>query len=499
MNNTIFRITSLLIGTIAMVSCSEFLEEKPKTFLSPSQYYTSENQIQAAVEGTYEGLSRLLGSDLEIATVRLFNLEYIVGNSYRPRSAGSQENQFLLLSGMDENNSILREMWRAVYFPVENCNSVIENVEATDIVNDATKNRYLGQVYFLRAYYYFMGVQLFGDIPLKIEPTRDLADVQIPKTPKGDIYNQIVSDLQKAEASGLPWTDDGGYVTMGAVKTLLAKVYLTMAGYPLQAGNEYYQKAYETSKEVVESEQFRLFDNYRDLRDISNENRGEHIFMIQREAQNAGSPFHFGLMPYPEAPISVNPSFGGGMAPLKVFYDSYDDADQRKAEQAFFYTKRPKSGDPSTVISLSTPYLNKYWDDEAEKTSKSGANIPIYRYADVLLMCAEAKAMADGGATSDATAVDAYYAVNHRAFPAATRPASVTADLVLKERFLELCFEFHNWYDMLRTHKTYDPASKGIVDLLGYKAPNHEFPFKESDLIFPIPLREKELNPLLAE
>jgi len=482
-----------------MVSCSEFLEEKPKTFLSPSQYYTSENQIQAAVEGTYEGLSRLLGSDLEIATVRLFNLEYIVGNSYRPRSAGSQENQFLLLSGMDENNSILREMWRAVYFPVENCNSVIENVEATDIINDATKNRYLGQVYFLRAYYYFMGVQLFGDIPLKIEPTRDLADVHIPKTPQAEIYNQIVSDLQQAEASGLPWTDDGGYVNMGAVKTLLAKVYLTMAGYPLQAGNEYYQKAYETSKEVIESGQFRLFDNYGDLRDVNNENQGEHIFMIQREAQNAGSPFHFGLMPYPEAPISVNPSFGGGMAPLKVFYDSYDDDDQRKAEQAFFYTKRPKSGDPSTTISLNTPYLNKYWDDEAEKTSKSGANIPIYRYADVLLLCAEAKALADGGTTSDATAVDAYYAVNHRAFPAAPRPSSVTADGVLKERFLELCFEFQNWYDMLRTHKTYDPASRSIVDLLGYKAPNHEFPFKESDLIFPIPLREKELNPLLEE
>ncbi|PPL04527.1 RagB/SusD family nutrient uptake outer membrane protein [Parapedobacter indicus] len=499
MKKIIFRITGLLIWSVAMVSCSEFLEEKPKTFLSPSQYYTSENQIQAAVEGTYEGLSRLLGSDLEIATVRLFNLEYIVGNSYRPRSAGSQENQFLLLSGMDENNSILREMWRAVYFPVENCNSVIENVEATDIINDATKNRYLGQVYFLRAYYYFMGVQLFGDIPLKIEPTRDLADVHIPKTPKAEIYNQIVSDLQQAEASGLPWTDDGGYVNMGAVKTLLAKVYLTMAGYPLQAGNEYYQKAYETSKEVIESGQFRLFDNYQDLRAINNENRGEHIFMIQREAQNAGSPFHFGLMPYPEAPISVNPSFGGGMAPLKVFYDSYDDGDRRKAEQAFFYTKRPKSGDPSTTISLNTPYLNKYWDDEAEKTSKSGANIPIYRYADVLLLCAEAKALADGGTTSDAAAVDAYYAVNHRAFPAATRPSSVTADGVLKERFLELCFEFQNWYDMLRTHKTYDPASRSIVDLLGYKAPNHEFPFKESDLIFPVPLREKELNPLLEE
>src|SRR3546814_1660312 len=246
MKKIIFRIAGLLIWSVAMVSCSEFLEENPKTFLSPSQYYTSENQIQAAVEGTYEGLSRLLGSDLEIATVRLFNLEYIVGNSYRPRSAGSHENQFLWLSGMDENNRILREMWRAIYFPVENCNSVIENVEATDIINDATKSRYLGQVYFLRAYYYFMCVQLFGDIPLKIEPTRDLADVHIPKAPKEDNYNRIDPDWQKAEASALPGTDAGGCANMVAVTTRFAKVYITMAGYKIQAGKEYYQTKHET-------------------------------------------------------------------------------------------------------------------------------------------------------------------------------------------------------------------------------------------------------------
>ncbi len=499
MKNTIYRIASLFICAVITVSCSEFLEEKPKTFLSPSQYYTSENQIRAAVEGTYEGLSRLLGSDLEIATVRLFNLEYIVGHCYRPRSAGSQENQFLLLSGLDENNSILREIWRTVYFPVENCNSVIENVEATDVVNEATKSRYLGQVYFLRAYYYFLGVQLFGDIPLKITPTRDLADVHIPKSPKAAIYDQIVADLLKAEAAGLPWTDHGGYVTMGAVKTLLAKVYLTMAGYPLQGGTPYYEKAYEKAKEVIDSEQFLLFEDYQALRDATNENRGEHIFMIQREAQNAGSPFHFGLMPYPEAPISVNPSWGGGLAPRKIFYDSYAENDRRKAQGAFFYTEWSRYGNPTSVVSLDAPYIAKYWDDEAESISKSGANIPIYRYADVLLMCAEAKAMVDGGTTSDPVAIDAYHAVNSRAFPDAPRPASITADQVLKERFLELCFEFHNWFDMLRTHRAYDPATQSIVDLIGYKAPNHEYPFKESDLIFPIPLREKELNPSLAE
>ena len=286
---------------------------------------------------------------------------------------------------------------------------------------------------------------------------------------------------------------------MGAIKTLLAKVYLTMAGYPLQKGNEYYQLAYEKAKEVIDSGAFSLFADYKDLRASENENSGEHIFMIQREAQDAGAPFHFGLLPYPEQPISITPAYGGGLAPRKEFYESYDDQDIRKRNEEFFYTSKPKYGDPETTITLDVPYLCKYWDENAESTGKSGANIPVYRYAGVLLLCAEAKATLDGGSTSDAIAVDAYFQVRHRALPNEARPTSITVDQVLKERAWELCYEFTGWYDMLRTHRAFDPVSKQMVDLFGYQAVNHTYPFKESDLVFPVPLREKELNPLLGE
>ena len=197
----------LLSATMAFTSCTNFLEEDPKTFLSPSEYYTTENQIKAAVDGTYDGLDDLLSSDLEIATVHLFNLEYLVGTSYRPRAAGNEQNQFLLLSGLEESNGIIRNFWKATFFPLENCNSVIQNVSATDIISESQKAKYLGEAYFLRAYYYFQGVQLFGDIPLKTEPTVDLNTVKIPRSPKEDIYNQIVEDLKKSEQSGLDWSD----------------------------------------------------------------------------------------------------------------------------------------------------------------------------------------------------------------------------------------------------------------------------------------------------
>ena len=127
----------LLSATMAFTSCTNFLEEDPKTFLSPSEYYTTENQIKAAVDGTYDGLDDLLSSDLEIATVHLFNLEYLVGTSYRPRAAGNEQNQFLLLSGLEESNGIIRNFWKATFFPLENCNSVIQNVSATDIISES--------------------------------------------------------------------------------------------------------------------------------------------------------------------------------------------------------------------------------------------------------------------------------------------------------------------------------------------------------------------------
>jgi hypothetical protein len=494
------RITIPLIVLFLLSSCIDFLEEKPSGFLSSAQYYTTQEQIEAAVNGTYKGLERLLASsDLEVATSDLFALEYITGYSQRSRSSGFNDNQFLRLEQLDPGNAHLLAFWNSTYFPLENCNSVIANVQISSAVDEGVRKKLLGEVYFLRAYYYFQVVRLFGDVPLKTTPTVDLSDIFIPKSPKANVYDQIVSDLLEAENAGLPWTDKSGRVTMGAVKSLLAKVYITMAGYPLQKGNEYYQKAYDKSLEVINSNKFSLTDSYQDLRVIENENIGEHIFMLQRDQTISRNILHFSLMPYPEKPISILPSVGGGLTPVQSFYDAFQLGDQRKEEGAFFYTEHAKYDEPATVVSLGAPYIYKYWDDEAEVSGRSGANIPLIRYADVLLLCAEAKAVVDGGTTSDIAAIDAYYDVRHRAFPAEAKPASITTDQVLKERFFELSYEFQSWYDMLRTRKALDVTTGTIVNLIGYQAPNHTRAFTESDLQFPIPLSETQKNPKLLE
>lgn len=493
----------LIVIPLFLSSCKDFLAENPAGVLSPSDYYTTAEQVKAAVNGTYEGLNSPFVKDIGVATSPVFDLEYMTGYCLRPRPSGYGDSQFLQLTGIDAANDALETWWTSTYYPVENCNSVLSALilpQTAALTGEPARNRYTGEVSFLRAYYYFQAVRLWGRIPLKITPTKSLNDsLTTGKSSVEAVYNQIVKDLQTAEQSGLPWTDKSGRVSMGAVKALLSKVYLTMAGYPLQKGSGYYSKAYEKAREVIQSNQFSLFGTYAGLRDPANDNSGEHILMLQREAEYAPGIMHFSLMPYPEQPVSIQPAYGGAMASAKEFYDSFGSSDQRRQEGAFFYTRHAQYGKPSNIINFNLPYIYKYWDDNAETTGRNGANVPLIRFADVLLVCAEARANLDGGSTSDPAAVDAYYTVHHRAFPDAGKPVSVTTDEVLKERFWELCFEFQTWFDMQRTRKALDVSTGLVVDLIGYKAPNHEREFKETDLLWPVPLTEVQKDPALLE
>lgn len=491
-------LTRMLLLLAVVTSCNKFLDEDPSGSLDKERYYKTPEQVRAAVNGTYEGLGIPFVANIGISVSPVYSLEYITGYSRRPRPSGFEDDQFLRLDRLDNANSRLQTMWNATYYPVENCNSVIEHVSVTTLVDEVTKQRYLGQVYFLRAWYYFQAVRLFGDVPLKLVTTKDLNDVRIRRSPKEAVYEQIVKDLTAAENCGLPWIDPSGRVSLGAVKSLLAKVYITMAGYPLQKGVPYYQKAYEKAMEVIGSNQFSLFGQYSNLRDAGLQNTKEHIFMLQRHPTVAVSNIHGGYLPYPDQPVSIQPAYGGAMAPSQVFYDSFENTDRRKQEQAFFYTEYPRYGNPADTIVFPAPCIFKFWDAEAERSGRSGANFPLMRYADVLLLCAEAKSNIDGGQTSDAAAIDAYYAVRHRAFPAQTKPSVLSTDDILKERYWELCFEFQSWFDMMRTRKAFD-AERGIITaLVGYKAPNHLRAFQESDLQFPLPLAEVQKNPDLA-
>ena len=500
MKKIYLKISWLIAIVVIASSCDAYLEEDPKTFLTPGSYYQNEGQVVAAVNGVYTYLDDIFNGDIEPGSQTFIFLEYLSGYGERLRGSGTQDLAQANSLNVADNNGYVEKIWETAYKAIENCNSIIEGIESIGegVMNEDRKDVLLGEVYFLRAYNYFNLVRLYGPVPMKLESTSDLSNVEIELTSVEGLYAQIDKDMTKASElmEKASWTSSNGRITKGAVKSLHAKVYLTMAGYPLQKGAEYYQKAYTTAKEVYNSGAFRLFGSYAELR--TNENTGEHIWSIQREADNAGSPVHGNMLPYP-APakaISANAAFGGALVTTQLFYNTYPDGDRRTEEKAYYYTEHDAL-DGSGVVSLGRPYIYKFWDQESAITGKSGANYSLLRYADVLLMMAEAKAQADGGTTTDADAINAYYAVRSRALPSESKPSSLTTNDILKERFWEICFEGQTWYDLLRTRRALHVVTGQIVNMIGYQTPGHGSAFEEADLLLPYPIREKRLNPNL--
>ena len=370
-----------IFAAFAAVSCSDFLKEKPKTFLSPDTYFTTQAQMEAAVGGLYTYLDDIFDGDVEVGTQRFVFLEYMTGYGQRMRSAsGIYLDQANLLTVTEENTQV-EALWRSAYIALENCNVAIAGIEASKAeVAESVKNDLLGQAYFMRAYIYFNLVRLFGEVPLKNTPTLDLTNTALPLTSIEGIYGQITSDLEHAETlmDGLAWKTSDGHVSKAAVKSLLSKVYLTMAGYPLQKGAEYYGKAYEKAKEVYKDSGFSLYATIEELRTSKYVCGGESILTIEREADKASSPVHNALLPYPEvANISQNSAYGGAIAATMEFYDSFSDGDLRCADYGYLTTKY-HALDGNGEVEVNAPYVYKWWDNDAANTAgKSAMSYPF--------------------------------------------------------------------------------------------------------------------------
>lgn len=497
MKRNVINIFLSFIALVAMTaSCTKFLTEEPKTFDSPETYYNTVEEMQSAVNGCYDGLPCIFNTGIGLALNSHVFFEGLTGLCWREQSGSLQYMGFTLPVRVNEDG-VNSNLWQYYYKAIENCNSTIYGIEnsSADVADDV-KNGLLAEVYFLRSYYYWRLVSMFGPIPYKTSKTIGTANSALPLDSEETVIEGCIKDLQHAEmlADKVAWNPGNGHVGKGAIKSLLAKVYMQKAGAPCN-DSSYYAMAYEKAKEVVNSSAYNLFPSYEDLRNEANENTGEFIFSIQREAQHAGNPVVSNCYPLATPIIAASVNNGGGFVPNQSFVDSYEDGPRK---DAFFYTEYPSFED-ANVITKFPPHVFKFFDQDALADGKMGMDYSLIRYADVLLLMAEAKAQADGGSTSDAAAVDAYYAVRSRAVPGEAKPSSITFDLVFEERVKELAFENITWFDMTRTRKAYDPRQDKVVDLIGHVADGHpNYPFSEADMLLPYPQREKKYNPNLV-
>ncbi len=474
-------------------SCSSFLDEKPKDRLVVDNFYSSAKDGQAAVDATYAQLNTLYN-----------RLMYMLGdlptddmkNGLGMPNAFLQNLEFLRI---DSQNTFVKDMWVNCYAGISRANAAINNIP--NITMDETlKSRFIAEARFLRALYYFNLVRFFGDVPL-ITKLETIEDALGPRIPKDQIYQQIIDDLSFAETN-LPLrkdygSKDEGRATKGAAKILLGKVYLTKGDFP---------KAKDKLAEVVEAEStygYGLVPNYADNWNPAKEPGIEAVLYLDYKKAPYVNNGEMGLAgpkySVPGGNIGVTGSNEADI-PTRELYDQFDAKDTRRSKNFKFDFLNPVTG---KILTSSIPLSGKYWLDGVLSSTDCDVNMHIIRYADAILMYAEAL-----NETGDAiNALTQLNRVRTRAFGDASGNLSAMSKddfkkAVINERRLEFVHEGNRWFDLSRTgtfvqrmkdHSAYESkvAEKNKTDIA--------LNVKDAHLLMPIPQVERDLNPLLTQ
>ena len=307
------------------------------------------------------------------------------------------------------------------------------------------------------------------------ETPQTLIEYDYGRTPVADVYTQIIKDLSDAEAA-LPVSygvADIGRATSGAAKSLLGKVYLTQKRYADAAAK---------LKEVIDLSTYALLPNYADLFVAANKNSKESIFEVQYKKGNIGEGSGFANSYAPENSGNAVIAFGGGgnNHPTPDLANSYEATDPRKnVSLASSYIN-------SSGAKVDYYYIKKYADPPVV-SGDSGDDWYVLRYADVLLMYAEA--LNETGKPADALP---YLNQVRKRVGLADKTTTVQADLRLaieQERRVELAFEGHRWFDLVRTGRAL-PILQAKATAIGIKTA-----LTENNLIFPIPQSQIDINP----
>ncbi|MFS8616970.1 MAG: RagB/SusD family nutrient uptake outer membrane protein [Solitalea sp.] len=496
MNSVKTYIRGVFYGLFGMLAagCEDFLSEKDPSNFNRDNYFTQPSHAEAVVTAVYESLYPMHARQSWLIT------ELRTGMLGSTSSADGGFPNFALVRTlkMSADHPSVEAIWESHYRGIGNANMAIQEIPGIQM-DETAKNRLLGETHFLRAYYYYNLVRLFGPVPLITSPV-DLGSADLYPSQAGpdEIYQLIVDDLKQAETSGFPFTSTSGRVTLGAVKALLADVYLTMAGYPLQLGTAYYQLARDKAKEVIDQGAYSLFDSYDAFRDPSVDNTGEYIFMVQfHETEQPSDALQYGLTPF-KMGISRYASEQGFSYAERQFVESYDSDDIRARERVFFYKEYTAELDRTQPVLFNQYYTYKFFDEQAHlETARSGLNWQVIRYGDVLLDFAEASNELSG---PDEDAYEAINQIRRRAGIPELSGLSQTEfrEAIWRERHHELYYEGKVWFDMVRTRKAFDFVNGTFNDYVGHPFVTGET-LSERELLFPIPTAEIRNNPNLIQ
>lgn len=503
-NMKTYKYLFLLLASLSIIGCSD-LEEEPIGLLVPEGFFQTTKDIQTAVNGTYGHMTHEAFWGRKLPLTIMLRSDMVDIGDPTTASRRIEHNDFEVLT----DNGMISVYWPRVYQTISAANAAIAGANAVD-VPDEEKNPVIAQAYFSRAFVYFHLVRQFGDIPYIDKPILD-ADIagSISKTAVAEVYTNIIADLEFAKR-WLPDTQVARSLpSKGAASSYLALVYLTMGEY---------QKASDEAKEVIGNEGtygYALDVDYQNLFN-ANEIDGspEPIFALDFNAFRDGNAGNDQLGPITGLRGDEQYDNGGGWSvavPSLLAYSTWDDQDYRKAVSldetgvnggitlpyTEFHTFHSRAVDRPHIAKF-TRYPGAYVNGNGRATS---INYSMMRYAEILLIAAEALNEVSGGSAEAHGYVNR---VRARARDGAlgSVPSTVPADvsglsqdefrvMVLEERRLEFAFESKRWYDIVR--RKIGSEVFGASGLEGFK-PGFD---PNQDYLLPLPADELVRNPNL--
>lgn len=474
-NNSIYILIVVILGAF---SCNEGeLDLYPKTQITEGNFYENEEQLILSVNDIYRQLARIYNAQ---GIADLYG-ELRSDNTYIEFTGGSTTfSEEIADYYIRTNNGLIENAWETSYNAIFICNNALFHLENSEVqfTDPTLRERLKAEATLVRSLIFFNMVRVWGGIPLPLKPLKPEEGYDYLRESKEVVYQQIINDLQYAK-NNLPESytgNDVGRVTKYGAAAILAKAYLTM-GDTQSASNEL--------KEIIDSNRFSLDANgdgninsedYEFLFMPSTKNSKASLLEVQylggenavnSNHQSQYTPFHWAFhLP------GMNETFrGNGMnTPTQDLVDEFEAEDTVRKRVSVY----PGYLNLDTDQFIDYPFTMKFYDPNWRYP---GQNFEIIRYADILLMYAEV--------TGDPTYLNRVRArVGLPGFGEPGYPEEYN-DLALAlehERRVELCFEFHRFFDLARTGRA--------VEIMKAKG----FDIDQEKLVFPIPLRAIDVN-----
>lgn len=497
----------LLILIFTACQKKKFLEEDPYSFYDAATVYQSEAGARSALIGLYA----------VVADYDYFGAAYPCLTSQASGAFWSAHAASRDLTNMNITSTTywVYQVFDQSFTIINRANDIIAHLP-NDNISTAVSNNILGQAYWIRAMVYFNLVRIYGGVPLRTVPISE-KDLYLPRSSAGDVYNLVVADLKKAwELLPEPAAQQTGYPHRYAANALLGKVYVTLAGN--DPSSTYWAQARDILKTVVDAEgtAYSLVPQYGDLWNVTKENSKESVFEIQFQANINNGQLTNIFMPksIDTQPFAVSPSPFAWVRVNKEIYDRHvaQYPGDPRLSAIFINNYRMLNGNTQTVYPNNTaangfPYIRKYSDPNFI-SNRSDRNLIYMRYADVLLLLAEAENEVSGPDNAYQYVNKVLGRARNSATPAATVPQNFSGmtkdqfrDRIMKERYYELLGEFQEFFDVRRRGESY---------FLNYLTQHNTFnklnlaydfiyPVDAKLMLMPLPFNEINNNPEISE